>query len=74
MMNETAEILNLCKRLLVEGWKWSGSDGISIFLALSTRDVEMAGGDDRYIHMAMKRMGDFQCDNLGGCTPSSCTW
>ena len=31
-------------------------------------------GDDRYIHMAMKRMGDFQCDNLGGCTPSSCTW
>ena len=42
MMNETAEILNLCKRLLVEGWKWSGSDGITIFLALSTRDVEMA--------------------------------
>ena len=45
-----------------------------IFLALSTTDVEMSDEDDRYIHMAMKRMGDFQCDNLGGCTPSSCTW
>ena len=37
---QTAVIL--IKRLLAVGWKWSGSVGTSIFLALSTRDVEMA--------------------------------